>query len=365
MHLYLLLFKANLILECFTVRIHSNLARYPWARLWYLLRAFDGHRGSGRAELPPEMCAELLGVSTATIYRWLQEGKKAGAFRFYQVRKGYLKVYLGSLFKVCWNLNLRNWGEVGVCYLWEVNAHIRAITTAIAGQALQNRSRYAANRNLKKDYREHFGAPHPNELLGVEGPSSLKSPEGEVPFVLHRSEKRVFVSKGFTHYGARQTSIADALGISDRTVRRHQAALDLKKLQICQAKGEYARVSLAWDLEFNEFMSQEGTQIGYKRSSNVASVYFSDGIPTYAKEQTPNAYICPEEEFGRRFFKIGDKVFIARCNVYAERFTLTTMRAAKRWWNARLKKLSQCQFQSLAAGGVVGGGSKNLAPSGI
>ena len=188
------LYKAKLLTEVYSVRIHTRIARQPWARLWYECRGIDKD-GSGHVTIHIKWLQELLECSDKTIYRWLQQGKRKGAFHSYQVRNGVLEVYLGSLFRVCVKLNWKNWGAVGVVPLSAANACLRAINTGIVTQQLQQKSRYAADQKLKPDYRKYFGTKHPNSLLKTVGQSSLKPVVGEVPCVLHISEKRIFVSK--------------------------------------------------------------------------------------------------------------------------------------------------------------------------
>lgn len=325
------------------MRIHSGISRQPWARLWYLLRGLDD--GSGHIEkIPLVLVEQILGVSQATVYRWLSTGEVVGAFcPGYKIRRGLLTVYLGGLTKVAWQLNLRDWGVVAECPLWQVNADIRALTTGIVTQRLQQKSRYAANRKLKPEYRKSYGAPHPNELLGDSGQSSHKLGAGELPFVLHVSSSRVFVSKSFVHYGTSQNAVSCKLGIHTRTVRRHQRALDMERRQLCQAKYEYAQLERAVGEEATECWawSSDGTQsdIGYQVSGDA--IAFSDGISPGARQQKVNAYQIPAGELSGRLFQMKGKTWLARCNIYREQFKLTTMRAARRKWRL---KLSQCQF---------------------
>lgn len=344
--LFLVLIEAEIILQPFIVRLHSGIGRQPWARLWYLLRGFDD--GSGQIkEIPLVLCQQILDVSQATIYRWLAEGEAVGAFRpsKHRTKKGLLTVYLGGLTKVAWKLNLKDWGVVAECPLWELNANIRALTTGIVTQRLQQRSRYAANRNLKPEYRKLYGAPHPNELLGNLGQSSPEMGAGEIPFILHVGPSRVFASKGFVHFGTSQKAISCKLGIHPRTVRRHQQALGMTRRQLCQAKYEYRQLQRALDHESPECWawSDDGvrSEIGYQ-SLGEGAIAFADGIPKGAKKQEPNSYRIPAGELEGRFFRMGDKVWMNRCNIYREEFTLKTMTAARRKWR---HKLSQCQFQ--------------------
>lgn len=343
--LLLVLVKTEIILQPFIVRLHSGIGRQPWARLWYLLRGLDGSVGWVK-EIPLVALYEILNVSQATIYRWLQAGEADGAFRpKCRTKKGLLTVYLGGLTKVAWNLNLKDWGVVGECPLWEVNANIRALTTGIVTQRLQQRSRYAANRRLKPEYRKSYGAPHPNELLGNGGQSSPEMGAREIPFILHVGPSRVFASKSFVHFGTSQRAVSCKLGIHTRTVRRHQQALGMTRRQLCQAKYEYRQLEHALSNESPECWawSSDGVRrgIGYQ-SLGEGAIAFADGIPQGAKKKEPNKYQIPASEFDHRFFKMGDKMWMNRCNIYREVFTLKTMTAARRKWRL---KLSQCQFQ--------------------
>lgn len=355
--LYLLstLIKAKLLTEVFTVRIHSRIARNPWARLWYLCRGIDSE-GSGNVTIGLEAAMALLHCSEKTVYRWLQKGKRVGAFRRYRIKNGTLHVYLGSLFKVCWFLNLKHWGVVSECPLSEVNAHIRAITTGIVTQKLQERSRYAATKPLSKNYRKQFGIPHPNELLEVNGQTSLKSAVGKIPFVLHKSSTRLFVSRNFVCYGTNQQSISTELLVHSTTVQRHHKALGLERRQLCQKKGEYAQMKTGLEHDCEEFYSidpkgsGEPTQVNFKKYDDY--IWFTDGTTIGQKKKTPNAYYTPLESFERRLFTITGKgyrtTYLAKCNIYREDFHLTTMRAARRKYRYNLSHgvYSNCHCDS-------------------
>ena len=336
--------KAKLISEVFTVRIHSRVARKPWARLWYLCRGIDSE-GSGYVTIGLAAATTMLNCSEKTVYRWLQKGKRVGAFRRYRIKNETLHVYLGSLFKVCWFLNLKNWGVVSECPLSDVNHHIRAITTGIVTQKLQEQSRYAANKPLSKNYRREFETPHPNELLRSNNKQpSLKSAVGKVPYVLHKSSKRLFVSRNFICYGTNQESISTELLIDISIIQRHHNALNLEHRQLCQKKGEYTHIKLALDNDSDEYHAIDPngtgqyTQINYKVFDD--RIQFTDGVHIGQKRKRSNTYQLSSEPFRRRFFTTGKKVkttWLAKCNIYREDFQLTTMRAARRKFKYNLK----------------------------
>jgi hypothetical protein len=332
---------AEIILSPFNLpfRLHTWLSREPWAKLWYTLRALD-QEGKGYYQVPIELVEALTGADSKTIYRWLQDGRSAGAFRRYKIRDGILRVWMGSLFAVCQKMNLANWGAVAVVNLLEISK-IRALTTATATQFLQQKSRYAANSQLKKEFRQFYGSPHPNELVPDKLQSSLKSETGQVHLVLHTSETRLFVSKNFTAFGTSQNAISCNLGIHTRTVQRHQAAVNMASRQLCQAKGEYAWIAKSWEMELSDYLANETTtnkKIGYKTLPEV--IAFSDGIPPGAKKSgQANQWNIPQEDFGRRFFAIGSKTkkwFMAKCNIYRESLVLTSMRAARKALRAQI-----------------------------
>jgi hypothetical protein len=340
---------AKIVLNSLTVRIHTGISGNTWTRLWYLCRALDD--GTGHIKVPMELLQTFLEVNQTSIYRWLAEGKKLGAFRHYKVRTG--EIWLGSLFVVSRNLNLKVWGFTAIVPLCKILtlSGMRATTTAVVTEKLQQRSRYAASTQLKPKFREFYPVAHPSELFGeTKGQSSHKTEAGQLPIcVLHVSDTRIWVSKGFTHFGTSQHAVSLELGIHPRTVRRHQGLVGMERRQLCQKKSSYNWIKRAWEHETEEYyldkimLKATGTGsdagascIGYSQIGD--KVRFTDGIPLGAKKRTPNSYDIPAAEFGQRFFKMGDDTWINRCNIYQETHKLTTMRAAKRKYRQTLAK---------------------------
>jgi hypothetical protein len=327
-------------------RLHTWLSREPWAKLWYCVRALDKPK-RGYYEIPIELAEVLTGGDEKTIYRWLRDGKLAGAFRRYKIRRRVLSVWLGGLFAVCQKMNLANWGAVAVVNLLDISTKIRALTTATATQKLQQGSRYAANRRLKKEYRLLFGAPHPNQLVKDKRPPSLKSEKGEIPpFVIYTSETRIFVSKSFTAFGISQHSISCDLGIHIRTVQRHQAAIGMDRRQLCQGKSEYGQLKRSIEEESSESWAwTDGVQnknLGYQSTSET--ITFFDGLTPGAKKARANQWRMSAGDLDRRLFAIGRKqkrYFLAKCNIYREKLDLTSMRASRKAFRLRLDKLAQ------------------------
>lgn len=309
--------KAGIILNAFTLRVHTGIGRYTWARLWYLCRGLDIW-GRGYAKLPVELCCSLLGVSRQTLYRWLKDGKLAGAFRKSKMQRGVLRVYLGGLHKVCFKLGLTDWGSVGVMRLSEVNQNIRHLVTGACTQDLQSKSHYAAVTNLKKQERAVYAPPSASVILQSKKVSSQKSDEGHLLFLLHVGEKRAFVSRSFVPFGACQRSIGSKLGISARTVRRHLNALGLNRRQLMQAKGEYKRVQQAMKHQADFF--QAADDIWLTSCGNDWELQEK----SRGGKEWHKSYVTPES-----FCNYYDKTWIYRCNLYEERYTLTSMKRSR------------------------------------
>jgi len=106
------LIVAQILLNSISVRIHSKIARHPWARLWYLFRAFDVD-GLGHSQLPVVLVLELLGIKESTLYRYMKRGSDVGAFRRIKINNGTIDAWIGSLNVVCKKLQLSDWGTVG------------------------------------------------------------------------------------------------------------------------------------------------------------------------------------------------------------------------------------------------------------
>mgnify|MGYP003622950692 CR=1 FL=1 len=321
--------KAGIILNAFKLRVHVGIGRYPWARLWYLCRGLDIW-GRGYAELPVELCCSVLKISSQTLYRWLKDGKAAGAFRKGNIRRGVLRIYMSGLHKVCFKLGLTDWAGVADLRLSEVNQNIRLLVTGACTQDLQSKSHYAAVTNLKKRERAFFAPPKADAIVQSKKVSSLKSDEGQVLFLLHVGQKRAFVSRSFVPFGASQRSIGSKLGISDRTVRRHQNALGLDRRQLMQAKGEYKRVRQAMNHQADFFQAADDMYLVSCGNEWELQEKSRGGKEWHKSYVTPNS-----------FCNYYDKTWIYRCNLYEERYTLTSMKRSR-----DIFKQSQKQPQS-------------------
>lgn len=343
--LYLLphLYLANEILSRFSVRIHSRIVEKgnSWARLWYLLRGFD-RKGSGYLRLPIVTISHLLGAASSSIYQWLREGKKEGAFRWWKVQRGNLRVALGGLFPVCRSLGLSPdskkrlgiapWGvtaEVGLHQILDLKS-LRAAATVATAQRLQQLSRFSAWRNLSAQARKTIRLPQPDDFFqGMQtGQFSDDSASGNLPrCCIHIGRRRAWVSKGFIPFGTNQKAIARERGMCDRTIQRHLNLMGIDRRQIVQSKADYklaanvinhdaGSVSIADDFSLysrgdDYYLTERSGNIGELHTHKVASVGFT--------------------AIHSRFFQYGSKpkIWLYRTNIYRPSVKLCTMSAAR------------------------------------
>lgn len=311
---------AAIILQPFTVRIHAGIAREPWARLWYLARAFDPS-GRGIVDLPVDIIYQLLTISKPTLYEWLRDGEKAGAFRLRRIRKNRCHIWLGSLHKLCKSLNLRSWGAVATVSLLEVNNQLRAVATGITTADLQDKSHFAARRSLKQREKQFYTPPSADAILAEGKRSSQKPAKGQVPFLLHVGQRRAFVSKGFVPFGASQQAIGQELKISEWTVRRHQRQLGLERRQLVQSKHAYQLIQAGIEWEADRCFAEP--DLWFEQAGDHIQLYEPNGISS-ARRQGGHR-LMPQ-----RLFRYAGKIWLYRCNIYGvSHIRLTSMKASR------------------------------------
>jgi hypothetical protein len=322
------------------VRTHGQLMRFPWARLWYCLRAIDSF-GSGLIKVVSWTQIErLLGCAGSTLYQWLREAREAGAIYKYKRTGDRLTIYLGGLFNVCRTLGLENWGAVAVLPLKQVLTQCRQLATAICTQQLQGQSRYAAHKSLNQAEKKVFTMPNALDVIQVGRNASFKPDRGatKIPYLLHVGEKRAFVSKGFIPFGVSQGAIASELAISDRTVRRHLSDLEVTSRQLVQAKDAYRYIKAGIQLMDDYCLGEPG--IWYEQKDREIILHEPNGLTNSKRKgghsipMTGNS-LHPECD---RFFSYFGKTWIYRCNLYALTHELKAMRVARRKYRRSLAK---------------------------
>jgi hypothetical protein len=225
---------------------HSKLQLIPCLRLWYALRVID-EAGSGQVVTSFTQVRLLLRCASSTLYQWLRECKQIGAIRTYWRKGDQLTVWVGSKKVICQNLQLDDWGATTQVELREIinlsDARAQASIATIAKQ--QQASRHAALYRLTPEERRKVKKlPLPEEIFSRQGVCLLNTGRWgtAIPYVLKVTSGKVFVSKGFIPFGCSQKSVANSLGCSDRTIRRHLDLLNVDRRQILQSKSGYANL---------------------------------------------------------------------------------------------------------------------------
>lgn len=336
----------KIITQSFAVRVHAGIARQPWARLWYLCRAFDP-TGRGIVNLPVDVVCQLLAVSKPTLYEWLRNGKQDGAFRRYKFRQNRLQIWLGGLHKVCQSKSLLSWGATAVMSLLDVS-QLRTLATGIVTADLQGKSHFAARRSLKHRERQFYSPPTAEAILAAGKRSSQNPAKGQVPFLLHVGDSKAFVSKSFVPYGASQRSIGETLGISEWSVRRHHRRLELERRQIAQAKAAYQLIDAGVQWEAEQCYAEP--DIWYQRQGSSLKLFEPNGI---SSSRRPGGHPITRQ----RLFRYAGKTWLYRCNIYAvSHIHLVSMKASRRQYKAYCD--SRCDSRQSATSGGRGGDVK-------
>jgi hypothetical protein len=182
--------------------IHAPLCRTPWGKLYYFCRSLDPS-GSGQVLCERGQLLTFFNIDNSTLYRWLRQGRKDGAFRHYSRSKEQFLIYLGSKNVITFNLGLANWGAATAIVRSDL-AQPNFLDQVTAQQTywLQRRSRTAAVRRVRADR-----IRNPNlakiDLSRATDKPTLQFFRNKIP------------------HGTSQTGVGKTLQISDRTVRRH------------------------------------------------------------------------------------------------------------------------------------------------
>jgi hypothetical protein len=182
--------------------IHAPLCRTTWGKLYYFFRSLDAS-GSGQVTCTRGELLTFFNIDNSTLYRWLRQGRKDGAFRHYSRSKEHFLICLGSKNVITFNLGLPNWGAATAVVRSDLGQpNFLDQVTAQQTYWLQRRSRNAALRRAKADR-----IKKPNlakiDLSRATAKPTLQFFRNKVP------------------HGASQPGIGNTLNINERTVRRH------------------------------------------------------------------------------------------------------------------------------------------------
>ncbi len=213
-----------------SLKIHGKIARKNWARLWYICRAID-KQGSGRVKILVSKILTVLKISRATFYRWLKEGKAAGAFQCYKrIDKHIQLIQLGSKVAVCKKLGITDWDSTTEIPIWKLfnnpelslwksmgikpnRVKLRKLVTSLQTYWMQQRSIEAAKEAERKKHRNKKNR-RKNYVPDFSGA------DGEPTSQLSAAQSYRF-SRKHLPTGCSQKGIGKSLGVSDRTARRH------------------------------------------------------------------------------------------------------------------------------------------------
>ena len=294
------------------IRVHTNLLRQPWAKLWYYCRAVDSN-ARGVVWLGFDSTCQLLHCAPSTLYHWLRTGKAVGAFRAYQRQGDRIEIWLGGRNAVTKNLNLTDWGLAAIVPLTELIEGRVELSTKIATQRLQSQSFHAARLQLP-DGRWNT-AKSPSEAIDLIQKSLPEIGTGAKPSksIFHVSQKRAFVSEGFMLHGTSQTTIADSVGVCDRTVRRHLK--ETWKRQLCYSPRELANSP---ELDYLSFLDSEAGNLNFKPQLKIN---YRDRLSNKTRSVAIGL---------GKVFKCRGKVWINGCNLYDLNFSILSERQARR-----------------------------------
>ena len=328
------------------MRVHSNVARQAWAKAWYYLRYLD-RRGCGIITVSFKETLQKLRCASSTFYEQLRAAKEVGAIQYYKRIGDSLRVWLGSLYRACWGLEFRSWGATSYVDIDEILGWgclpCRRISTKIATQRLQEKSRFAAIKSLSKQERDFYKLPHPCQFF--ESPEEEKQPsdqlprgENKIPFVIHVGEKRIFVSRGFVPFGASLHGIQDNIlefstleytqsGASKRTISRHLRQGGVKRKQIVQTKTAYSFIKAGIAVKVDYTVAEPGIYCeevydpSIKRCRKI--LYEPNGI---TQSRKPDGFQVSYD----RFFSYWGKTWLYRCNLYDLNYQLTSMKRRRK-----------------------------------
>lgn len=326
------------LVHSLSVRLYSGISmKKPWVGLWYLCRGID-LQGRGVVQLPMTAICPLMGISSPTLYQWLREGRRAGAFRKYSRRANTLQIWLGSRNKLCLRLGLRSWGTVAIVPLTDIlnRTLLKQHATSAITQTLQERSRYARRNKLNERERRCFRIPDASDIVNIPQQSCVKLVAGQVAGIVHVGASRIFTDERFVPFGAKQTSIAEELGISDRTVRRHVAGAGVRRKQIVQTKEEYRTI--------RGQLQNDTVYCGDDKHKLV--IWYDYNHRGQAVLYEPNGITTSSRSGGHpitreRFFTYRGRVWMYRCNLYDLDCHLISTRKARRRYNYLLAQLEE------------------------
>lgn len=191
---------------------------YAAIKLWYACRAID-QSGSGRVQVAIADLVDAIGVSIATIRRYLQDGKRLKFFRHARTAQGIVTLFYASTVQVCAANGLESLGAVTEVAIGELK-NLKAIATQAEAQKLQQASFHKARKGQKRPL------PTADELIPSSAKSHPRKRSGASGRVVQTSKRFLFVNEDFVLFGGSQGTTAKNLGRSPRTIARRLSNRD-------------------------------------------------------------------------------------------------------------------------------------------
>jgi len=256
------------------VRIHSQIVNSLGnpCKFYYYLRLID-MLGSGKAKFHIMECLDDLKISRSTFFLYLN---KSSMIRKYYVKDGVYTVYYTAAAKLAVARGLKSLGAIAkVDFQKDIVSNWRQTVHLLEALILQKQSK--AKATLTEIENGKKGKAQPRVIAEVE----------EVFFALDKIKQRsydfslcrgvtvrpfsIFINaKETASFGGAQSTVADRLGCSSRTTRKHLANVS----KIRQANSSNNTKAEA---DYFRFISTED-------KSNIAGKYFTYDL--YEKSRT-------------------------------------------------------------------------------
>ena len=265
------------------VRVPARFFRYfgSCLRIWLYARWLD-QKGSGKITFNLFDAGMMLNRGLSTIRKYLAQACRVGLIRYFFTTGYTCTLFYSSLSNCALQIGSRDLGPIAEVEITRLE-NLNILCTEIEAQALQQSSFYAAKQAAIED-----GQKKPAMILSHQ----FFAPSCELPaWALGRSKRWIYLSEGIVSYGSSQESIAINRNLSPRTISRHLSPSrsipsPVRKFRLGIPKIEKVQVA-------QRLNRLKGKHLAFliKCSDN-------------------------EHDESNRFFKIGNRVFERKNNIY-------------------------------------------------
>lgn len=208
-----------------SVVIHSQLVeKLPQAvKLWYLCRAMDT-KGSGKVVLHISQIMEVLQVGRTTVWRYYT----SNLFTKIMKRGDLLTLYYKGIIPLCVEYNISHWGASTEINVEDLH-NVKYFSTLAETLSMQARSRYLANKEKRNKVAESLNkrrAPKGSfsPALSDSKLDSVFTSEQSISEIslgiMKKEYGTLFVNETWTPFGTSQSTVANILSKSLKTISR-------------------------------------------------------------------------------------------------------------------------------------------------